>query len=91
MINRVTRRRVIGSHAAIGVITTASFALGLALLAIFGGVGRNVDAALFGSVLGYHLDVQSGPTIVLVGATLFAAAFLLTGRPGRIQTVALPR
>jgi len=29
MISRVTRRRVIGSDAAIGVITTASFALGL--------------------------------------------------------------
>ncbi len=202
MINRVTRRRVIGSDAAIGVITTASFALGLALLAIFGGVGRNFDAALFGSILGvqtkdvvaitvvalvavaaillryrsllfatfdpevadasgidtarvdallmvilaasilatmqvlgvtliaatlvipatvarmltdsfarmlalaagigatcgfagmilsYHLDVQSGPTIVLVGATLFAAAFLITGPPGRIRTVALTR
>ena len=26
--------------------------------------------------LSYHLDVQSGPTIVLVGATLFAAVFV---------------
>jgi len=31
MIGRVTRRRIIGSDAAIGVITTASFALGLVL------------------------------------------------------------
>src|SRR2546426_9991929 len=35
-IARVTRRRVIGSDAAIGVITTASFAFGVALLGIFG-------------------------------------------------------
>ena len=32
-----------------------------------------------GMNLSYHMDVQSGPTIVLVGATLFAIVFLLTG------------
>jgi ABC-type Mn2+/Zn2+ transport system permease subunit len=195
MIGGVTRRRVIKSDAAIGVITTASFALGLALFALFGRRGASFDAALFGSVLGvsaedvlivscvgsaaaafvffryrtllfttfdpevaeasgvktaradallmvvlagsilatmqvlgvtliaatlvipaaisrmltnsfstmlwsatligaacgfagmnlsYHLDVQSGPTIVLVGATLFALVFLLTG-PRRLR------
>ena len=52
MINGVTRRRVIGADAAIGVITTASFALGLTLFAAFGRRGRNFDAALFGSILG---------------------------------------
>ena len=52
MINGVTRRRVIGSDAAIGVITTASFALGLALFAFFDGEGGSFDAALFGSILG---------------------------------------
>jgi ABC-type Mn2+/Zn2+ transport system permease subunit len=194
MINAVTRRRVIGSDAAIGVITTASFALGLALFALFGTTGGSFDAALFGSILGvggddviailvvsvlaaaliflryrallfttfdpevadvagidtsrmdalltvvlaasilvtmqvlgvtliaavlvippavarmltnsfarmlqlataigavcgfvgmnlsYHLDVQSGPTIVLVAATLFAAVFVVTGATGR--------
>ena len=40
MINGVTRRRVLGADAAIGVITTASFALGLALFALFGTQGR---------------------------------------------------
>src|SRR5207244_9645485 len=34
MIGRVTRRRIIGSDAAIGVITTASFALGLVLFGL---------------------------------------------------------
>jgi manganese/iron transport system permease protein/iron/zinc/copper transport system permease protein len=200
MINTVTRRRVIGSDAAIGVITTASFALGLALFALFGTTGRSFDAALFGSILGvgtddviailvvsvlafaliflryrallfttfdpevadvagvntarmdallmvvlagsilatmqvlgvtliaaalvipaavarmltnsfarmlqlatgigavcgfvgmnlsYHLDVQSGPTIVLVAATLFAAVFVFTGFTGRRRTAGL--
>lgn len=196
MINGVTRRKLIGADAAIGVITTASFALGLALFAIFGRQGRSFDAALFGSILGvdtndvaaisvvaicviatvffgyrkllfttfdpevaeasgvntarveallmlmlaasilatmqilgvtliaatlvipatvarmltnsfsrmlilasiigavtgfvgmnlsYHLDVQSGPTIVLVGATLFAVVFIVTGTRGRLS------
>jgi len=200
MINAVTRRRVIGSDAAIGVITTASFALGLALFALFGTSGRSFDAALFGSILGvglddvvaifvvsilaavliflryrallfttfdpevadvagvntarmdallmvvlagsilatmqvlgvtliaaalvipaavarmltnsfarmlqlataigavcgfvgmnlsYHLDVQSGPTIVLVAATLFAAVFVVTGATGRRRAAAI--
>jgi ABC-type Mn2+/Zn2+ transport system permease subunit len=200
MINAVTRRRVIGSDAAIGVITTASFALGLALFALFGTTGRSFDAALFGSILGvgsedvvailivcvlagmliflryrallfvtfdpevadvagvntarmdalltvvlaasilvtmqvlgvtliaavlvipaaiarmltnsfarmlgfataigsvcgfvgmnlsYHLDVQSGPTIVLVAATLFAAVFFVTGATGRRRAAAI--
>ena len=194
MINGVTRRRVIGADAAIGVVTTASFALGLALVGLFGTTGRSFDAALFGSILGvsggdvavvaavavttgglifvrfrallfttfdpdvadvsgvntarvdavlmvalagsilatmqvlgvtlvaatlvipptvarmltdsfsrtlllstgigatcgfvgmnlsYHLDVQSGPAIVLVGATVFALTFVITGAPGR--------
>ena len=52
MIGGVTRRRVIGADAAIGVITTASFALGLALFSLFGRRGDSFDAALFGSVLG---------------------------------------
>ena len=194
MIGGVTRRKLIGADAAIGVITTASFALGLALFAVFGRRGRSFDAALFGSILGvgaedviaislvtvavaviiffgyrkllfttfdpevadasgvstarveallmvmlaasilatmqilgvtliaatlvipptiarmltnsfsrmllistvigavtgfigmnlsYHLDVQSGPTIVLVGAALFAIVFVVTGAQGR--------
>lgn len=201
MVSGVTRRRVIGADAAIGVITTASFALGLALFAVFGRSGRSFEAALFGSVLGvsagdvalvaavtglaagvvfvayrpllfttfdpevaevsgvptarydaflmavlalaivatmqvlgvtliaatlvipatvarmltnsfarmlvlatligalcgfagmnlsYHLDVQSGPTIVLVGATVFAVVFAATGARGRRRAAALP-
>jgi ABC-type Mn2+/Zn2+ transport system permease subunit len=53
MINGVTRRRrAIGSDAAIGVITTASFAIGLALITRYGSGGKNPDALLFGQILG---------------------------------------
>jgi ABC-type Mn2+/Zn2+ transport system permease subunit len=74
MINAVTRRRVIGSDAAIGVITTASFALGLALFALFGTTGRSFDAALFGSILGVGVDDVIA--IFVVGILAFALIFL---------------
>jgi ABC-type Mn2+/Zn2+ transport system permease subunit len=69
MVTAVTRRRAIGSDAAIGVITTASFALGLALIQLYGSPGRNPDAALFGNVLG----VASEDVWIVVGVTLLAA------------------
>ena len=72
MIGGVTRRRVIRSDAAIGVITTASFALGLALFALFGRRGANFDAALFGSILG----VSRQDVLVVAGVSLLAAAVI---------------
>lgn len=51
-VSRVTRRRLIGSDAAIGVITTASFAFGIALLGLYSRVKQSVEATIFGSVLG---------------------------------------
>ncbi|HEX2047907.1 MAG TPA: metal ABC transporter permease [Acidimicrobiales bacterium] len=72
-IGRVTRRRVIGSDAAIGVITTASFAFGIALLGLYGQVRRSVDAAIFGSVLG----VTVADVWVVAGVTLAAALAVL--------------
>ena len=50
-VGGIVRRRPIGSDAAIGVVTTASFALGLALVQIYGSPGRNADALLFGGIL----------------------------------------
>ena len=48
--------------------------------------GIGAATGFVGMNLSYHLDVQSGPTIVLVGATMFAAVFVLSGgrRLGRI-------
>ncbi len=70
LINSVTRRRVIGADAAIGVITTASFALGLALFALFGRQGRSFEAALFGSILGVGYDDVAAVAIVTVVVAL---------------------
>ncbi len=70
-INSVARRRRIGSDAAIGVITTASFALGVVLLTKFGSRSKSFDAALFGSILGVSR------TDVLVVASVFLASLLV--------------
>ena len=70
MINKVARRRTIGADAAIGVVTTASFAVGLALISRFGGFTRNFDAALFGNVLG----VTAADVWVVAGVAAFTAA-----------------
>ncbi len=66
-IQRVSRRRGIGADAAIGVITTASFALGVAILTFYGNKGPSFDAALFGSILG----VSEGDLWILAGITVF--------------------
>ena len=70
-INAVSRRRAIGADAAIGVITTASFALGVALLRKFGSRGASFDAALFGSILGLSdTDVLAVAAVTLLAAAL---------------------
>ncbi len=73
-IGSVTRRRPIGSDAAIGVITTASFAVGLVLADVFGGPRRSFDAVLFGSVLGV-----SGLDVAAIGAVLVGALAVVLG------------
>ncbi len=52
LINATARRRAIGADAAIGIVTTASFALGVALISKQRSFTRNFDAALFGNILG---------------------------------------
>ncbi len=69
LINAVARSRRIGADAAIGVVTTASFALGVALLTKFGTKGPAFDALLFGSINGVGTD----DLLLLVGALAFAA------------------
>lgn len=78
MINRVARRRTIGADAAIGVITTASFALGIALISRSGGFTRNFEAALFGSVLGVQaVDVL----VIAIVAIAVSATIVALYRP----------
>jgi manganese/iron transport system permease protein/iron/zinc/copper transport system permease protein len=75
LIGGVTRRRAIGSDAAIGVITTASFAFGLALIKVFGSAGKNADSYLFGNVLG----VDTGQVVLVVAVTILAAVVVFLG------------
>lgn len=68
LIGRVSARPGIGADAAIGVVTTASFAIGLAIQSRSGSVARSLDTVLFGNVLGvFRRDVVA---IVVVGAVV---------------------
>jgi ABC-type Mn2+/Zn2+ transport system permease subunit len=72
LINQATKRRRIAADAAIGIITTASFALGVALLSRYQGFTRSFDAALFGNILGVDGTDLAG--IALVAAVTVLAA-----------------
>ncbi len=52
LINEVAQRRKLGADAAIGIVTTASFAIGVAGVSWQRRFTRNFEAALFGNVLG---------------------------------------
>lgn len=70
LINTIGRRRQIGADAAIGIVTTASFALGVALISSADRFTVNLDAALFGNILG----VSGGDLLVLAGVTSVTGA-----------------
>lgn len=73
IINAVARRRRIGADAAIGIVTTASFAVGVALISKTRSFTTNFEAALFGNILGVTpLDLG-----VVTGVTLLVAAFIV--------------
>ena len=71
-ITTVVKKSRVGADAAIGVITLASFALGVALFAKFGTTGPSFDNALFGSILG----ISSTQIYGLIGVTVLTAAFV---------------
>ena len=69
LINQTVRRTKINADAAIGVITTASFAIGVAIISRFKRFTRSFDAALFGNVLG----VTQQDVLAVVAVTLMVA------------------
>lgn len=75
LINLTTRRRGISADAAIGIVTTASFAFGVALISRFRGFTRSFDAALFGNVLG----ITQADVAAIVAVALLAGAALFVG------------
>lgn len=74
LILLIARRRSIGADAAIGVITNASFAVGVVIISVIGSFTRNIEAVLFGDVLG----VSSGDVlaVVVVAAVASLAVFV---------------
>ncbi|MEX1210822.1 MAG: metal ABC transporter permease [Candidatus Nanopelagicales bacterium] len=70
-ITSVARRSRVGADAAIGVVTTASFALGVALFSKFGSSGPSFDNALFGSILGISNTQIVWLVVVMIGTGLF--------------------
>jgi manganese/iron transport system permease protein/iron/zinc/copper transport system permease protein len=75
LINRITRNGRIKLDAAIGIVTTAMFALGVAIISQVRTFSQNFEAALFGNILGItHEDLL---IIGLVTAcTIVAILFL---------------
>jgi len=73
LITFTTRKKKIGTDAAIGIITTASFALGVAIISRFKSFTRSFDAALFGNILGVTQTdlIAIVIVVILVGAVLF--------------------
>jgi manganese/iron transport system permease protein/iron/zinc/copper transport system permease protein len=74
LINAISRRRKIGADAAIGVVTTAFFAIGVALISRQHRFTVNFDAALFGNILG----VTRQGNWVLLGVLVFVAGAVFT-------------
>ena len=76
LINLTTRyRQFIAADAAIGVVTTGSFALGVALVSHYKTFTRSFDAALFGNVLGVtNTDLVA---IAVVTATAFLVIIII--------------
>jgi manganese/iron transport system permease protein/iron/zinc/copper transport system permease protein len=80
LINAAARRRKIGADAAIGIVTTASFALGVALISKTRSFTRNFEAALFGNILGVttrDLVIIGGVAVAVAVAVFFGYKQLL--------------
>ena len=75
LIHWISHRRWVGADAAIGVVTTSSFALGVAIISTHRSFTRNIEAALFGNIRGItDTDVW---TVVRSSVVGFAALFAI--------------
>jgi ABC-type Mn2+/Zn2+ transport system permease subunit len=78
LIHWISHRRWVGADAAIGVVTTSSFALGVAIISTHRSFTRNIEAALFGNILGI---TQTDVYIVLVVSIIVCGALFIMRRP----------
>ena len=80
LIHLISHRRLVGADAAIGVVTTSSFAAGVAIVSTYRSFTRNIEAALFGNVLGItqqDLWIVTGISIVVCVGLLIIRRQLL--------------
>ncbi|MDP9023508.1 MAG: metal ABC transporter permease [Actinomycetota bacterium] len=73
LIERVARRRGLYADTAIGIVTTASFAIGVAVISAAGRWQRNLESFLFGNVLG----VDSTDIVLAVAVAVVVAAVVI--------------
>jgi len=82
LINAVSKKKKIGADAAIGIVTTASFAIGVALISKVRRFTRNFDAALFGNILGVTVQdlwiILAVTVLTALVVTIFYKQFLFT-------------
>ena len=78
LIHSISHRRWVGADAAIGVVTTSSFALGVAIISTHRTFTRNIETALFGNILGI---TQTDLGIVVIISLLVCGALYLIRRP----------
>lgn len=72
LINQIAKRNKIKADAAIGVVTTAGFAIGVLLISLNRSYIRNFEALLFGNILG----ITDQDIIVIVLVTIIAGTFI---------------
>jgi manganese/iron transport system permease protein/iron/zinc/copper transport system permease protein len=75
LIHLISHRRWVGADAAIGVVTTSSFALGVAIVSTYRTFTRNVEAALFGNILG--ITEKDLWVVVIISLVVFCALFIM--------------
>ena len=75
LIHLISHRRWVGADAAIGVVTTSSFALGVAIVSTHRSFTRNIEAALFGNILG--ISQRDLWIVVVISLIVFVALCLI--------------
>jgi ABC-type Mn2+/Zn2+ transport system permease subunit len=75
LIHLISHRRWVGADAAIGVVTTSSFALGVAIVSTHRSFTRNIEAALFGNILG--ITQNDLWIVMLISLVVFFALFMI--------------
>ncbi|MBX3629721.1 MAG: metal ABC transporter permease [Nitrosomonas sp.] len=78
LINQLTKNRKIKSDAAIGIVTTAIFALGVAVISQQRNLNKSLESALFGNILGI-----TDSDLMIIGwvTTVTMIIMFLTYRP----------